>query len=119
MINKLTREEFYKILNSLSIKEDYKLEYLFETYESIFEGLTDISNSKEAGDSFEVNSSNIIFYLLGEFLYSVSGMSEEQIAEFVENEKYQESMVGVVADKYISLSLVYSCNCSLFHSIVP
>ena len=119
MINKLTQEEFYKILNSLSIKEDYKLEYLFETYESIFEGLTEISKSKEAGDSFEVNSSNIIFYLLGEFLYSVTGMSEEQIAEFVRNEKYQESMAGVVADKYISLSLYNHSEQSLTNKFFP
>ena len=87
------------------LKTKYDADYLFDAYSNIYQGLSEISDNKETGQSFEVNSMEILFYLLGEYLYSTSGLKEEQIKEFLKNEKYQESMTNVVADKYISLGL--------------
>lgn len=105
MSRKLSKEEFVASLKFLNNEQDLKTDYLYEVYSYIFDGLTDISNSKETGRTFEVNNSELVFYILGEFLYSIRGLNEEQIIKFVENEKIKESMCNVVADKYISLSI--------------
>ncbi len=101
----LTKEQFLEYMKLFPQSEKFDFDYLYDVYSDVFQGLSEISSNKEAGQSFDVVSSDIIFYLLGEYLYSIKGMNEHQIREFVANESYRETMSNVVADKYISLGL--------------
>ncbi len=105
MSAKFTQAQFSECLDSFKVNSYLDKGYLFELYTNIFDGLEDISKSKVTGQNFEVNSFEIIFYLLGEYLYSTQNMSEAQINKFVNIEEIQESIASVVADKYISLSV--------------
>lgn len=101
----LTKEQFNQIVGSITPNIIQYSDYLFEIYENVHEGLNEISATKQAGISFEVNYVEVIFYLIGEFIYSTRGLDQEGIDSFIKNENFKESIANVVADKYISLSI--------------
>ena len=104
-MNKFSKEQFINIIKSLSENMVSSSDYLYDVYENVYLGLEEISNTKQAGVSFDINSLELVFYLAGEYLYSVTGLNEEEKEKFIENEKIKESMANVIADKYLSLSL--------------
>ena len=105
MTKKFTKEEILLSLKSLNTDTNINFDYLYEIYSDIFDGLVDISKTNKAGQSFVISNMELVFYVLGEYLYSVRGLNEEQIIKFVTNEKIKESICNVVADKYLSLSI--------------
>lgn len=119
MSNILNKEQFRLIINSTSPNLLQRVDYLYEIYENIYLGLIEISKTKQAGVSFDVNSIEVIFYLLGEFVYSTRGLSLEDLEKFVANEKYAESISNVVADKYLSLSLYNHSEQKLTNKFFP
>ena len=119
MSEKLTNEKFLKYMEMFSLKGNIQYEYLYEIYSEVFDGLKEISENKEAGEVFNVQSSEIIFYLLGEYIYSIRGFTDEQVEQFVKNEKYKESMASVVMDKYISLGLYNHSEKALTNKFFP
>lgn len=105
MNKKFTKEEFTSRIIVLNTDSNANIDYLYEIYSDIFDGLVEISKNKETGQSFNINNMELVFYVLGEFLYSTRGLSEEQIYKFVTSESIKESICNVIADKYISLSI--------------
>ena len=101
----LTKEQFLQIINQTAPNIAKRSDYLYEIYENVHQGLIEISDSKEAGVSFDVNIFEIVFYLIGEFIYSTQGMKEEDVEKFLANENLQDSIANVVADKYLTLSI--------------
>ena len=114
-----TQEEFAKFMQNLHLTNGLDIDYLYEIYRDVFEGLSEISANKEAGQTFDVNSFDIIFYLLGEYLYSLRGLNPQQIEEFIKNEKIKDSMTNVVADKYISLGIYNHIESKLTNKFFP
>ena len=101
----LSKEQFSKYIHNLAPELRLRDDYLFEVYETVHQGLTEISNNKEAGVSFDINVPDVISYLLGEYIYSTRLLSDEDLDKFIQNQQFQATMANVVADKYLSLSL--------------
>ena len=116
----LTIEEFTTFLNKLTNKEfSDKGEYLYDIYSDVFSGLEEISKGGQVGFHFDVDSYEIIFYLLGEFIYSTRGFDEAKLEEFMKNDSYKESISNVVADKIISLSVYHHDERKLTNKYLP
>ena len=115
----LTKEQFAKFIKAVAPNAELNLDYLFEVYENVHEGLISISNNKEAGVSFEVNRVDVIFYLLGEYFYSTRGLSQEDLDKFLSNKDFQLTMANVVADKYLSLSIYNHIEQKLTNKFFP
>lgn len=115
----LTKEEFLENLSFLDSEVSLNYDFLYDVYSYIFDGLEDISKAKEVGKSFDINNGDLIFYILGEYIYSTRGFNEYQIQEFVSNEKIKESMCSVIADKYISLSIYNHAETTLTNKYFP
>ena len=119
MNNKLTKEEFEQNIAFFNENSTLPVDYLYDVYEYIFDGLDDISSNKETGQSFDINTSELLFYILGEYIYSTRLLSPKQIQEFVSNEKIKESMCNVIADKYLSLSIYNHTESKLTNKYFP
>ena len=116
----LALEEFKTALSQLSPQSVVdRSEYLYDIYEDVFKGLEEISSTNQVGQSFDVNSHEIIFYLLGEFIYSTTGMNKEQIDNFVQNDSIKESISNVIADKIISLGVYQHAERKLTNKYLP
>ena len=105
MNNIFSKENFTLIINRIDPSLSNDIDFLYGLYSSLYEGIIEISNSNETFGQFSVNSFELIYYLVGEYLYSTKGLNKEQIESFKNNEKIAETMISVSADKYLSLSL--------------
>lgn len=101
----LTKEQFVSLINTLATSKPVDTDYLYDVFEDIYTGLEEISKTKQAGSTFEINTFDVVFYLVGEYLYSTQGMDDKALEKFIRNENIKDSMASVVADKYLSLSL--------------
>ena len=119
MSNKFSQEEFAKGLALIDESNRLDIDYLYDIYSFTFDGLENISKNKEAGLSFEINNDDLINYLLGEYIYSTRVLSDDQIQEFVLNEKIKETMCSVIADKYVSLSIYNHSESRLTNKYFP
>ncbi len=105
MSNIISKENFSIIINKIDPSQSGDIDFLYDLYSSLYEGIEDISKNNETFGQFNVNSLELIYYLLGEFIYSTKGLSSEQKGAFKNNEKIAETIISVSADKYLSLSL--------------
>ncbi len=99
----LTKEEFNEYLNYFKTPDVLNRDYVYEIYESVISGIIAL-NQSQIFSIDNINHFEVIQYILGEYLYSVAIRTPEEIEKFDKNEKFQESMANVVADKYITLS---------------
>ena len=101
----ISKDTFKSFLLGLDKNLEPHQDFLYDVYEGVYEGILEL-NSKENGEPiFNVNSIELIFYILGEFNYATRGFDKDKIEAFKSNEKMVEMLSNVSADKYLSLSL--------------
>ena len=100
-----TKEDFLKVCRFLNVSCDVDFDYVYEVYRDASEGIEQLTHDNEMFNNIDsIDPMEILQYSLGEYLYSVSGRTSEQVEAFKKDEKIKESMTSVVADKYLSLS---------------
>ena len=101
----LAKEQFNEILDFYSTPSVVNRDYLYEVYSSVVEGIAELTEKTGVFANVKmINHFEIIQYALGEYIYSVATRNDKEREEFDKNEVWQESMTGVVADKYLTLS---------------
>ena len=101
----LSREEFDRIIGLLSNSDKLNKDFIYQAYSLTCEAIQQISDSKILGTVPVVNHVEIIYYCVGEYVYSVGYKLESEIKALEANEEFMSSMAGVIADKYLSLSM--------------
>ena len=119
MNNKFTQEQMNQVIQKINPKLLPFSDYFFEIYSYTFEGIMDLQSSKQLGETFTLDSLEIIYYMVGEFIYVTQGYNKEHMDSFLANEKLKESMCDVIADKYISLSVYNHREEKLTNSYFP
>ena len=104
MVKKITAIEFNKIVNYVIKPNDNILSFLYEVYDLSIDSIDELIKQNVISEHF-VNQSELIFYIVGEYIYSTSGRSAEEIESFIKNDNIIASMASVSADKYITLSM--------------
>ena len=118
MIEKIKFDEFKKIVN-LIIKPQEEVEsFLYDIYELSIESIISLAESNVINAAF-VNQSELIFYIVGEYVYSVALRNEEEIKEFIKNENILNSIASVATDKYITLSMFHYKERKLGNRFMP
>lgn len=104
-ITPFTREEFDRVIGVLSNSDKLNKDFIYQAYSLTCEAIQQISDSNILGSVPVVNHVEIIYYCVGEYLYSVGYKLEGEIKALENNEDFMASMAGVIADKYLSLSM--------------
>ena len=104
MNKKLSKEEFINRSKSLPNIDKKNLDYIYEVYDLAFDGIVELLSAQNIKE-VNIDSSEVISYILGEYFYSTSYLSSEGLETFLSNESYLQSMASVSADKYLSLSI--------------
>ena len=110
---------FHSILGVLTSVKSINEDYIYDVYKSAIEGINELQSNNVIGEIGGINHFEVIQYCLGEYIYSVQNRSEESIEEFVKNQAIFDSMVSVVADKYLSLSKFTFSERKLTHKYLP
>ena len=98
----ISKEIFTQLIERIDPIHIGSVDYLYDVYESAFNGINDISMSGSLNEEIDINSLDLIYYILGEFVYSTKGLDQNGIKQFEQKENIQETMTNVAADKYIS-----------------
>lgn len=104
MNKKLTKEEFISRSKSFPRIEKINIDYIYQVYDLAFDGIIELLDKQNLVD-VNVDSFEVISYILGEYIYSTEYLSEEGLEKFLNNESFLQSMASVSADKYLSLSI--------------
>ena len=99
----LSFEEFKKLIIPVFNSENAPFDKLYEIYKLAYETAEDTLDSQNLPEQL-IDNPLMVNYLLGEVLYSIENLSQEQIGEFFKDESIINTMAGVVADKALSLS---------------
>ena len=103
-MNKISFEDFKVIIHEIVNMNDEVDNFLYEIYDVSQESINELDSNNMLDRKISLNHIELIYYIIGEFVYSISGRSKEQIEEFIHNEDIQSSMASVATDKYITLS---------------
>ena len=101
----LKKEAFISILEKIDSAHLSESDFLYDIYQTAFEGIVEINPDGIIDNDFSINSLDLIYYVIGEFVYATRGFNKDAIENFKNNESIVETMTNVVADKYLSLSL--------------
>ena len=104
-IKTFSRIECDYVIDSLNNASKLNKDFIYKVYTYTNEAIKQISDSNMLKSSPVINPIELIYYIVGEYLYSVSYKSEEEINILLGNEDFISSMASVVADKYLSLSM--------------
>ncbi len=104
-INRFSREDFDKVINHLNNSTKLNRDFIYDAYVLTSDAIQQISDSNMLNGTPIVNPLEVIYYCVGEYIYSVGYKSSEEIESLRSNEQFMASMAGVIADKYLSLSM--------------
>lgn len=100
----LDKESFSKIIPNIAGGQVINVDFLYNVYEIAYGAVEQLLSSQQINNA-NIDSFQLISYILGEYLYSTTGMQASQIEAFLANEQLPYSMGSVSADKYLSLSV--------------
>ena len=105
MSKQIEKNEFSNFVLSLDKSLENDVNFLYDVYLNIFEGIGELTDNSTLPSSISIDSITLIYYLIGEFLYTTQGMDKENKDKTINDDKYVETLSNVVADKYLSLDL--------------
>ena len=104
MNEKLSREQCLRFINAFKERLVLNADYIYEIYDLAYDGIIELLEMQNLDNKVIVDSYQILYYILGEYVYSTSTLKKEDLAKFLSSEEIKQSMASVSADKYISLS---------------
>lgn len=118
-IIEINREEFDRILGLLHNVEKIDNDNLFAIYTTTISAIKAIQESNLLTNFPIINPIEIIYYLVGEYVYISQVVDNETMKKKVENENFRNTMASVVADKYLSLSMFNHAERNLVSKFLP
>ena len=105
MIRVFNKSECDRVIDSLNNSSHLNKDFIYKVYTFTNEAIQQISDSNVLTNAPVINPIELIYYIVGEYLYTVGLKNNEDIKVLIDNEDYISSMASVVADKYLSLSM--------------
>ena len=115
----LERRQFDVVISQLSNAKDLDADCLYEIYSYSCEAMQELINSNILPALRNINPLDVIYYCVGEYLYTTQGMDEETRKKTVKDEHYISSIASVVSDKYLSLSMFNHMEKKLANKYMP
>ena len=114
-----SKEQVATIISNLRINIPMDVDYVFDVYEMANEVIDILDKQTTQIEVKEVNQFDLLLYCVGEYHYSISNLSPEEVERFKQNENFQSTMASVVADKYLSLSIFNHVEKKLANRFLP
>ena len=113
------KEQARLIINGLPVGQYLDVDYIFDVYEMANEAIELLVKENKQIEVNAINQYELLLYCVGEYYYSISNFSKEEIEKFKTNEEFPSSMASVAADKYLSLSIFNHVEKKLANRFLP
>ena len=117
--NQWNKEQVKRYISSLQVGVPINADYVYDVYDMANELINMLDKENSQIEVKEINQVELLFYCVGEYYYSISHLSPEEIEKFNNNEDYPSSMASVAADKYLSLSIFNHVEKKLGNRFMP
>lgn len=118
-ITLLTREQFDRVIDQLVNYNEINRDVVYSIYETSTQGIQDIAISNILSIPPRVDPLELVYYSLGEYIYTTSGLTPERISALANDDNYISSIASVVSDKYLSLSMFNHVERKLANKYIP
>ena len=114
-----SKEQVSSYIKSLQINVPLDVDYVYNVYEMANEFIDTIDEENVQIEVKEVNQTELLFYCVGEYYYSIVHLNPNELEKFKTNETFPSSMASVAADKYLSLSIFNHVEKKLGNRFLP
>ena len=118
-VSLLSREEFDRVLSMLNLPPEIEKDVIYSIYQTSCEAIQSLVDSNLVSGIKSINPIEIIYYCIGEYLYTHSGLSPEQRSQMSSDERYIASVASITSDKYLSLSMFNHVERKLANKYIP
>lgn len=118
-VSLLSREEFDRVLSMLNLPPEIEKDVIYSIYQTSCEAIQSLVDSNLVSGIKSINPIEIIYYCIGEYLYTHSGLSPEQRNQMSSDERYITSVASITSDKYLSLSMFNHVERKLANKYIP
>ena len=118
-VSLLSREEFDRVLSMLTLPPEIEKDVIYSIYQTSCEAIQSLVDSNLVSGIKSINPIEIIYYCIGEYLYTHSGLSPEQRNQMSSDERYIASVASITSDKYLSLSMFNHVERKLANKYIP
>jgi len=118
-VSLLSREEFDRVLSMLNLPPEVEKDVIYSIYQTSCEAIQSLVDSNLVTGIKSINPIEIIYYCIGEYLYTHSGLSPEQRNQMSSDERYITSVASITSDKYLSLSMFNHVERKLANKYIP
>ena len=118
-VSLLSREEFDRVLSMLNLPPEVEKDVIYSIYQTSCEAIQSLVDSNLVSGIKSINPIEIIYYCIGEYLYTHSGLSPEQRNQMSSDERYIASVASITSDKYLSLSMFNHVERKLANKYIP
>ena len=115
----LDRPQFDMVISQLNNAKDLDIDCLYEIYSVSCDAMQNLLDSNIIPAFRNVNPLDVIYYCVGEYLYTTQGRTPEEKEKMGKDERYITSMASVVSDKYLSLSMFNHMEKKLANKFIP
>lgn len=115
----LEKDQFNQILDSLNNPHIVNRDLIYEIYVTASEGMSELIESNIIPSVGVISPLDVVYYCVGEYIYTTMGRSKEEQQKLLENENFITSAASVVSDKYLSLSKFNHIEKKLANKYVP
>lgn len=118
-VSPLSREEFDRVLSMLNLPPEVEKDVIYSIYQTSCEAIQSLVDSNLVTGIKSINPIEIIYYCIGEYLYTHSGLTAEQRNQMSSDERYITSVASITSDKYLSLSMFNHVERKLANKYIP
>ena len=118
-ISKLNREQFDNFVDLLNVNFPINKDIVYQIYTMTTDGIQDLVDNNVLTSLKSVNPLEIIYYSLGEYVYTLQTVPVDKRSATENDERYIHSIASVVSDKYLSLSMFNHVERKLANKFIP
>ena len=115
----LDRPQFDSVISQLTNAKELDSDCIYEIYSVASDAMQNLLDSNILPAFRNVNPVDVIYYCVGEYLYTTHGRTLEEKAKLHHDERYITSIASVVSDKYLSLSMFNHVEKKLANKYIP
>ena len=95
-----TKEKFSEVLKSFSFDET-KVDFLYDVYETVIDGIDDVAKSANHIDFAPVNNYVVILYILNEYKFLSSEFYQSENPLITSEDDFFDILASICEDKYL------------------
>ena len=115
----ITKEQFDRVINAVSNEQKINHEVLYKIYQTTSEAIQGLLDSNIINSVKSINPLEVIYYCLGEYLYTNKDISDEERERRSFDINYIHSVAAIASDKYLTLSMFNHVERKLANKYIP